>query len=77
MEALIAYFNFVDDDADGSVSREEIKKALLDDLTQEGIIAEPELIYGQMWFQKHFDAVDYDDNGRVTVAELQRYLTDA
>lgn len=71
VDALTAFFHYVDTDHDGYISILEIQAACVVDYDGNGVITQDELVKaGQQWLQYYFTAEDMDADGRITLDDL-------
>lgn len=71
VDALTAFFRWVDTDNDGYISVLEIQAACVVDYDGDGAVTQDELVQaGQQWLSSYFSAEDLDADGRITLDEL-------
>ena len=70
-DTITAFFNFVDKDKDGFVTKTEIEEAMAVDLNNDNTISENEkVIAGQQWLNTNFSLQDLDKDSKLTLQEL-------
>jgi len=71
IDTVTSFFNFVDKDHDGLISKSEIEEAMAVDLDKDNTISYDEkLAAGQEWFQTHFSLQDMNRDGQLSLQEL-------
>jgi Ca2+-binding EF-hand superfamily protein len=74
---LTEFFNYVDTDHDGFITKEEIKVACGVDINQDGAISEEEMITcARIWLTTYLTNQDINNDMKLTLHEILQYNND-
>lgn len=74
IDTISEFFNYVDTDKDGSISKSDIESAMSIDLNKDGVISNDErLSAGVQWFQNNFNLQDLNRNQVLSLTELLKF----
>ena len=74
---LTEFFNYVDDNHDGFITIEEIKKACAVDIDGDGTITETEMLKcAQVWLDSYMKLQDINFDSKLTLDEILKYNND-
>jgi Ca2+-binding EF-hand superfamily protein len=76
--SITCFFNYIDTDHDGFVTRAEIETAMAVDFNKDGVVTTDEKTFaGQQWFNSHFSAQDFNADDKITLTELLQWNNDS
>lgn len=70
-ETLTDFFNWVDQDHDGFISKSEVNEAMAADIDNDGLISQTEKTEsGLKWINSYYDAQDLNADDKISLSEL-------